>query len=251
METIDSSKPPLATADPTALAAAFTALRDYDSGSARAVLVPIDAAVRSVLEDKPRRAELERRLVEALAIGCSPVAARYVCAQLALIGSAGSVQGLGALLADEQRSDAARLALEAIPGSESAWALRDHLPRLDPRCRIGAIRSIGARRDAESVPLLAKVLDDSDPEISSAAIAALGAIGHSEAARILRTRKPSAPASKKTEMADALLVCAEHLLATGRKGEALAIYNELAGPDEASQVQLAAKRGLFLVAQTK
>jgi hypothetical protein len=44
-------------------------------------------------------------------------------------------------------------------------------------------------------------------------------------------------------VADALLACAERLLADGKKAEALAVYRTLANPQQPSHVRSAAERG--------
>jgi hypothetical protein len=47
---------------------------------------------------------------------------------------------------------------------------------------VGAINSLGVRRDSTAVPLLTKRLSDDDPNVAAAATAALGKIGAPAAA---------------------------------------------------------------------
>jgi len=80
---------------------------------------------------------------------------------------------------------------------------------------------------------------------------ALGKIGSPEAANALGEVAKKAPEGVKLAVADGLLVCAENLLAGGKKAEALAIYKSLTGEDQPKQVRLAATRGLLAVAGKK
>jgi len=232
--------------NPTAVDKAFEALTTYDYGSARASLVPIDDAVRGSLGDAKAREELERRLAAVLSTKASPVAKEYVCAKLGLVGAAGAVPALAALLPEPALSHAARSALESIPCPEAVEALRGALPKLSGLLKVGVINSLGARQYARSVPMLANLLWDADTQVAVAAAAALGSIGTVEAAKALRAFQPKAPAAMRPAVADACLACAERLLANGKKAPAQALYQALATTPQPKHVQLAAKRGLAL-----
>ena len=56
-------------------------------------------------------------------------------------------------------------------------ALRDAAAKLQGRPLVGVIGSIGVRRDAKAVKLLAKLLHDPDHEVAQAAARSLGSIG--------------------------------------------------------------------------
>jgi HEAT repeat protein len=230
--------------NPAAVDKAFEALNTYDYGSARASLLPIDDAVRSSLGDAGARKGLERRLVAALSTKASPVAKQYVCAKLGLMGSAGAVPALAALLSEPALSHAARSALEAMPCPEAVEALRNCLPKLGGLLKVGVINSLGARRDARSMPALANLLEDADTQVVAAAATALGAIGTAGAATALRAFQPKAPEAMRLAVADACLAAAERLLANGKKAPAQAMYQALATAEQPKHVQLAAKRGL-------
>jgi HEAT repeat protein len=232
--------------NPAAVDRAFEALNSYDYGSARASLLPIDDAVRSCVGDAGARPVLERRLAAVLSTKASPVAKEYVCAQLSLMGAAGAVPALAALLPEPALSHAARGALEAMPCLEAVEALRDALPRLSGLLQVGVINSLGARRDARSVPALAALLKDADTQVGAAAAAALGGIGTLEAAKALRAFQPKAPEAMRLAVADACLASAERLSASGKKAAAQALYQALATAQQPKHIQLAAKRGLAL-----
>jgi hypothetical protein len=117
--------------------------------------------------------------------------------------------------------------------------------------KIGIINSLGVRRDADSVALLTGLLADKDPQVATAAVAALGSIGNSDAAKALADLRAGAAEPLRMAVADASLVCAEHLLAADKKVEALAIYKALAAADQPKHIRLAATRGLLAVTGQK
>ena len=79
----------------------------------------------------------------------APLAEKWVAVhQLARVGTREAVPRLAALLPDDQLTDLARYALEAIPDPSVDAALREALGKLDGRPLAGVITSIGARRDA-------------------------------------------------------------------------------------------------------
>ncbi len=218
---------------------AFDALKTYDWGTDKKVLQPIDEA--SLGDDAAARKELETKLAAVLKTGVSRDAKDYVCRKLMLVGTAASVPTLAEFLTDKDLSHMARYALERIPAPEAVAALRDSLAKVSGAQKIGVIGSLGSRRDAASVPLLAALLGDGDVAIAAAAACALGDIRSPEAAKALNDAKPSD--AVKPAVTDARLTCAEALLAAGDKGGALAIYSSLSGENEPKQVQTAAKRG--------
>jgi HEAT repeat protein len=249
----ENSSIPVAAASPAsaALDHAVAALSAYKPGSPRSLLVPIDEAVVASLAEPSVRSQLEQRLAALLPGQLSNVAKEYICAKLGLIGSPASVSALAQLLGDKDLAHSARAALEAIPCREAVDALLGALPRTSGMNRIGIINSLRARRDPRGVSDLSRLLGDSDPQVASAAAAALGQIGTSAAANALEKVRSNAPEPVQQSVADARLVCAERLLQSGHKPEALAIYKALAEPQQPKPIQLAAKRGLLLVLQSK
>jgi HEAT repeat protein len=226
---------------------AFEALKTYDWGADRNVLNPIEEAVIATRDDPAGRKDLEARLAAVLPSDVSRDAKDYVCRKLMLIGSAACVPTLAKLLAEPDHSHMARFALERIPASEAAQALRDALPQLSGALKIGVISSLGARRDAASAAALAALLADADATIARSAADALGDIRTAEAAKALTAARP-AGAEVKVAAVDARLAVAEQLLADGQKAEALTIYKSLFGHDQPKHVRLAATRGMLACA---
>lgn len=230
---------------------AFDALKTFDWGTDPKALSPIDSAAVASLGDDSARAELEKRLAAVLATGASRDAKDFVCRKLMLIGTAASVPALAALLADKDHSHMARYALERIPVPEAGQALRDALPKLSGPLKVGVIASLGARRDsAPCAPELAALLGDSDQSVACAAACALGDLRTAEASKALAHAKPASEPMKRAVI-DASLACAEGLLASGKKVEALAIYKSLTGDSQPKHVRLAATRGMLTSAGKK
>lgn len=223
---------------------AFDSLKSYDWGADRNLLNPIEEAVIATHDDPSARQELESRLAGVLQSDVSRDAKDYVCRKLMLIGSSASTPALAALLLEADHSHMARFALERIPAPEAAQALRDALPRLAGVLKIGVIGSLGARRDAASVPALAALIADADAAIAKAAADALGDIRTSEAVQALMAARP-AHAEATVAAVDAQLASAEQLLADGKKAEAIAVYKSLAGARQPKHVRLAATSGLL------
>lgn len=228
------------------LEAAFEALKTFDWGADPKVLKPIDDAIADSFGDAGARRELETKLLNLLQGGVSRAAKDFICRKLTIIGTAASVPVLAGMLADAEDSHMARYALERIPTPEAAQALREALPNLSAKLKIGAIGSLGVRQDAAAVPILAKLLSDPDVDVARAAAFALGDIRTPEAAEALISVTVSE--GVRSAAADAVLACAEAHLANGRKAQAIALYRKLTGEDQPKQVRLAATRGMLAAA---
>jgi HEAT repeat protein len=230
--------------DPSSLDKALTALATYDHGAGRATLMPIDDAVVASLADPAARSALEQRLIRSLQPAPSPVASEYICGKLALIGSSTSVPALVALLADRDRAEPARHALELMPCPEAVQGLRDRLSQLDGTARMGVIHSLGIRRDALSVPEFCLHLHGPDAKTASAAANALGQIGTVSAAGALRESLPKVSPEVRSSVADACLVCAERLASERQPDEARKLWHAVQNAAVPPHVRSAAERAL-------
>lgn len=230
---------------------AFNTLKTYDWGADRAALNPIDEAIVATQNDPTARKAVEKRLADALAGGLSRSAQDYVCRRLRVIGTGQSVQALAALLPVEETSHISRFALERISDEKAAQALRDALPKVDNKLKPGVIGSLGSRRDGKSVEAIAKYLGDSDSATALAAVHSLAVIGTPAAAKELSKFAKKAPAGMKMPMADARLICAEQLLADGKKADALLLYKDLQTEDQPANVKVAVMKGLTTAATRK
>lgn len=229
---------------------AFEALTKHDWGTDLGALAPIEDAVNASHDKPEERQQLENHLVEALKGKLTRDAQDFVCRKLATVGTAAAVPVLAGLLVDPDSSHMARFALERIPASEAAAALRDALGKVSGNLKIGVISSLGGRSDAAATAALSGLLKDGDPAVARAAALALGSIGNANAASALQSASTAAGANA-TAVVDALLHCAEMMLAAKNVTAAGAIYKALDDPQQPRLIRLAATRGLLACADRK
>jgi HEAT repeat protein len=167
------------------------------------------------------------------------------CQRLGELGAKEAVPALAALLSSEQLNVYARYGLEPIADPSVDEALRAALPKLKGNLLIGVINSIGKRKDKQAVPLLAKMINGSDPDVARAAAAALGKIGGVEAMKNLQAALGQTQGMVRMAVADAALVCSERLLAEGQRDQAMALYTSLTASDIPKPVRLAAMHGII------
>ena len=132
------------------------------------------------------RSKIEDRLLNALAVsGRTDAGLAFVCQMLALVGSAKCVPALASLMKDQRTAEAARYALELIPGSEASTALRDALTALSGAAKAGVIGSLAARGDAAARPALTalQATTEEPTVVREAAARALAHLGKQESTR--------------------------------------------------------------------
>ena len=188
----------------------------------------------------------ERELIGVLRSDAPAAEKALVCKQLSVFGTEAAVPELARLLADEQLSSWARIALEVIPGTVTDEALRAASESLSGKLLVGTINSIGVRRDTLAVELLNVRLKDADADVAAAAAVALGRIGNSAATQSLRGALADERAPVRSAVAEGCVLCAERLMSAGRSTEAAAIYDEVRTADVTRQRVLEATRGAIL-----
>lgn len=181
-----------------------------------------------------------------LASDADYMAKLHACQRLGEIGGDECVPALAPLLKDEQLCHPARIALEAIPGEAAVTALREALPHLEGKSRLGVIQSLGVRRDAKAVEPLRALLQDRDLATASAAASALGRIATDPACDALRENLASAEAGVRAAIGDALLHAGEVRAAAGETAQAVKLYGLVAAADVPRHIQLGAVRGLIV-----
>ena len=114
-----------------------------------------------------QRARTEERLLKSLAApGRTEAGVAFLCEMLALVGSSASVPVLAALLRDPKTTNAARFALQQIPGPEADAAFREALGVLVGREKAGLIGGIALRRDSSARAALVRLeAADSEPAV--------------------------------------------------------------------------------------
>lgn len=172
------------------------------------------------------------------------------CKFLAVQGTKEAVPALAPLLADKELASWSRIALEAIPDSSADAALREAMGGLQGRLLVGVINSINRRRDVQAVGGLIPKLKDADPEVVSAAAAALGQISGLPAAQALEQALTTAPVPLRTEIAEGAVICAERLLANGKATDAQKLYDAIRKASVSKQRLLEATRGAILARGT-
>jgi HEAT repeat protein len=174
------------------------------------------------------------------------------CRQLARVGTQEAVPTLAAMLGDEKLAHMARTALETIPGPAADDALRAALNQLEGRLLMGAMGSLGVRRDAQAVGPLAQRLADRDADVAQAAARALGQIGTAEAAAAIDAALAKTPAANQVAFCEGLFRCAEALSAAGQAATSQAICDRLRNLSPAPhQVRAGALRGAILARQNE
>jgi HEAT repeat protein len=199
-------------------------------------------------QDSP--AEKQRKLIGVLQSDAAPQEKALTCKFLAIYGTAEAVPVLAPLLTDPELSSWARIALEAIPGSAADEALRAALAKVQGRLLVGVINSLGRRHDARAVPDLVKLLPAGDPEVASAAAAALGSIGGDPAAKALERALTEERPAVRAEVAEACVRCAERYLAEMKNAAAVRLYDLVRQAKVPQQRMLEATRGAILARQT-
>src|SRR5690348_2926217 len=185
----------------------------------------------------------ENKLIQVLQSAALPAEKDAACARLKFIGTSRCVPALAALLTDQQLSHSARYALEPMRLPEAGSALTEALGKTKGLTREGIINSLAARQEAKAVPALVELLRDPDAGTETASARALGEIGGPDALKALRTCARNWPAPRHGVAVDALLRCANRLLAAGQRSDALAIFEQLDAASENDFVRVAAFTG--------
>lgn len=178
--------------------------------------------------------------------GASAFDKAKACQRLAVVGTKDAVPALAALLADEKLNLYARCGLEGIADPSVDAALRDAATKLQGSQLVGVLGSIGQRKDAQAIGQLKGLLGNADAAVASAAAGALGQIGTSEAANILKEGLGKA-SPVKNWIADGSLSCADGLVAAGKQAEAVALLDAVAKSDVSKHIKVAALGGLFRI----
>jgi HEAT repeat protein len=190
-------------------------------------------------------AQSEPELIEQLRSGTLEQKA-VACKQLSIYGSKAAVPELAKLLSDERLASWSRIALEAIPDPAADAVLIEAAENLQGKLLVGVINSLGARRSKQAVDQLISRLDDNDTDVAAAAAVALGKIGGQRAIHAGRQAFASAKPVVRSSIAEGGILCAEQLLAEGKREEAAAIYDEIRNADVPTQRILEATRGAIL-----
>jgi len=221
---------------------AYKDLVGYDWGRSRLPLTTIESEIRAAATPAQRRI-IEGKLLGVLADPkATPACKQFVCRALRRAGSAACVPAMAKLLADAELSDMARFTLQHLEGAEATEALMAAAEKLRGDLRIGMVTSLGERRDARAVAILARLMAEGDVKQARAAIRALGRVAGSQAAEALGRAKVAKGLA--TALADARLLCADRMLADGDAAAAGGVYEGLFTERNPMPIRIAALRGI-------
>ncbi|MBE3111047.1 MAG: HEAT repeat domain-containing protein [Acidobacteria bacterium] len=212
-------------------------LQTYDFAQGVGALTRLRAYVFSHKGDPQARRETEAGLLRFIQGSPAPGGLMAACRALRLIGGPDSVPALAALVLKPETTDAARFALERIPGNEADRALVAALDKSQGDVRRGIVFSLGERKSAAAVPTLERLAGGKDLSSAADAVKALGKVGGPEAVRTLVATLGKAGPPLKLEAASALLLAAEN------DPGAAAIYDKLFAADLPPVMRQAAFKG--------
>ena len=215
----------------------------YQPGQSRE---PFRRLEKLVCQPSPAvRKQLEAGLVRLLAPTSTFEARRFACKQLGIIGSKSALPALSGLLKSEETAGIACLALTTYPPGKADEILRAALPSVPAAARIQIIDTLGDRRDAKAVKLLAQSAADADVSVARAAIAALGKIADQAAWKAIIARSKGADSALRPALTEATLRCAEARAASRDPKAAIALYEDLLAPSQPAYVRRAALDALL------
>jgi HEAT repeat protein len=191
----------------------------------------------------------EAKLIAVLQSNAAPQEKAITCKRLAICGTEAAVPALAALLSDEQLASWARIGLEAIPAPAAAAALREAAGKLQGKLQLGAINSIGTRRDEKAVEWLSQQLPKADPALQAAAAAAVGRIGGEQAAQALGQALTSATETTLPALCEGYLRNADIFITQGKHAQAAAIDERVLAVKTPRHIRMEAMRGLIVARQ--
>ncbi len=219
---------------PPTLEAILKDLATIEYSRDEAVLYRLREYVLAHNKSEASRAACEQELLAGLGAATQPYAVLALCRALRLVGSEDSVPALEKLLANEATTDAARYALEKIPGAAAEAALLRSLGATQGQVKTGIVSSLGQMRSPEAVDPLAALIFDPDAGLARAAVISLGRIGGAAGSAALAEAYGKAEGALKTELAYALLGSIDLQIADRDFSAALALADKLlAAPPEA------------------
>jgi len=233
---------------PPSLKAILKKAATYEYGESKEILSQLRDYIRSFRNSPESRQHCEEQLLLFLKSNATLAAKMAVCRHLRVIGSEMSVPVLDKMLTRKDTSDMARYALEKIPGDTVDRVLVKRLAKSKGEIRIGIISSLGRRKTPNSVPVLGKLIYNSDSATAVAATTALGQVANSESAKILSAAMNKAKGQLKIQVATSLLKSAELFQTQKNKEMAADIYDKVLAANIPVPLRSAAMRGKIVTA---
>ena len=242
---IAAAAPPPTRAD---IDKAVADLAAFVTGQDNAPVQNIAALLQQIAGKTGLQRHAERGLVRLLDGEADLEAKLQACQILARIGSEACIPVLEKMLADPKTNHMACWALQPNPSAKADAALRSALAGTKGNATVCICGVLGHRRDAASVPALAKVTSRADAVVAEAALSALGKIGGADVAAILADARRRLPDALRPAATDAYLQCADRLASAGAADAAGAIYKEVLAADAPRRFHRGALLGLMRTA---
>jgi HEAT repeat protein len=165
---------------------------------------------------------------------------QQACRELRVVGTIQSLPELAALLTDPQLAGYARFAMEEMRYPEVDALLHDALTKTTGAQQAGIVITMGARRDASAVSLIAPLLESPDADLARAAAGALGRIATAESVDVLMQFRTKAPEAARFPAEEGLLAAAERWIAEKKGDQAAPVLEVLIAPGAPANVRMGA-----------
>jgi HEAT repeat protein len=209
------------------IARTVAAVARYESGSDTVPLRKVEQLVTESLTNKTLRIQLENALASALNDSASVEGRRFICQQLAVIGTEACLPAINALLDKPDTVGIACLALARNPSPKADAVLRSATLKLEGTALLQVVQTIGVRRDRASVGLLKRLAGSENKTIAGAAVLALGNIADRQALGAIREVRRRGDPAISAQADHAFLLAAAHLREEGNTRAASALYEEV------------------------
>jgi HEAT repeat protein len=219
-------------------------LATYHFGDSRVQQAQFIQFVQDSLGSPELLKQIEARLLKFLQSDATAAGKDFAFRELGLIATNASIPVLTPMLTRADTAEMARYALARIPGPAVDEALRNSLDKATGNIKIGIVNSLGQRRDAKSVPVLAALISPSNPEITEAAAAALAGIADRPALDALAAARSKVSGPLRERLSVAYVEGADRFAARGDKAAAVSVYRQLIAPQESQTVRIRALAGL-------
>jgi HEAT repeat protein len=154
-------------------------LTDGDHSVARSGRIALERMAMHA-SGQPEAGAIAVALIDAMKATSDPRAARFLCREIRFVGDESTAEALAPLLKDKTLRERVRWTLVRMPTPAAAQVLREAMPTADPAFRVALLAALGAKADAEAIPLIAEQLEASDEDVQRAAVEALGRIPTAE-----------------------------------------------------------------------
>lgn len=218
-------------------------LAAFQNGGTEEILHAFRAYVRAHRDAAAERDTLETKFIAFLQGEATPAGKMAVCRELRSIGTERSIPVLAVLIGTVETTDAARYALEKIPGDAADKALIEALVRNSGEIKLGIIQSLGARKSQAAASELAELVLVGDEATGGAAATALGAVGGPNASKSLSNLLGVTSGQVKSCVGSALLLCGEESLKNKDLPAAAAVFEKVYKSRLPEPIQLAAFKG--------